>query len=64
MLYKRAMIICLCWNPDVSATAETQLTRFLFFLFSFQFDKYAPKLDNPYFRHSNVSAYLSRWCLC
>lgn len=26
------------------------------FLFHFQFDKYAPKLDNPYFRHSNVSA--------
>ena len=22
-------------------------------VFSFQFDKYAPKLDNPYFRHSN-----------
>lgn len=28
---------------------------FFFSLFSFQFDKYAPKLDNPYFRHSNVS---------
>lgn len=23
--------------------------------FLFQFDKYAPKLDSPYFRHSNVS---------
>lgn len=59
------MIICLCWNPDVSATAKTKLTYFLFFfLFSFQFDKYAPKLDNPYFRHSNVSAHLSRGFLC
>lgn len=24
----------------------------------FQFDKYAPKLDSPYFRHSNVSVSL------
>lgn len=24
----------------------------------FQFDKYAPKLDGPYFRHSNVSVSL------
>ena len=24
-------------------------------LLPFQFDKYTPKLDSPYFRHSNVS---------
>lgn len=25
----------------------------------FQFDKYNPKLDNPFIRHSNVSFFLS-----
>lgn len=35
--------------------ASARLGGLTLCLLPFQFDKYTPKLDSPYFRHSNVS---------
>lgn len=39
-----------CFSPSLGFCS-----LIIFFFYLFQFDKYTPKLDNPFIRHSNVS---------